>query len=328
MSNSPLSIDPALFAEEAITEETARAVAAVEAFLKTIPPIYEIGAVIVRESRKNGEGLLGMQPLSDIAEWRTINANGLEVPIRVFTPETINGVYLHIHGGGHTIGSADSHDQMLEKLAKETNQAVVSVEYRLAPEHPWPAGPDDCEAAACWLADKMKSEFGTQVLTTGGESAGAHLAAVTMLRMRDKHGFTGYHGANLVYGVFDLSMTPSLRNWGERNLVLNRKICEWFGDNLLPPDQYSLEAKRDPEISPLYAKLHDLPPALFTVGTLDPIIDDTLFMAQHWLRSGLETQLEIYPGGIHAFDAMPIPIARQAHARINEFLTEQVEKAQ
>ena len=87
-------------------------------------------------------------------------------------------------------------DPMLERIADNTGQAVVAVEYRLAPEHPYPAGPDDCEAAAAWLVQNGKKEFGTGVLTIGGESAGGHLTAVTILRMRNRHGYTGFRGAN------------------------------------------------------------------------------------------------------------------------------------
>jgi dienelactone hydrolase len=83
-----------------------------------------------------------------------------------------------------------------------------------------PAGPDDCEAAAAWLVQNGKKEFGTDALTIGGESAGGHLTAVTILRMRDRHGYTGFRGANIVYGAFDLSMTPSQRQFGNTRLVL------------------------------------------------------------------------------------------------------------
>jgi len=317
---SPLIIDPALFSPEAISPETQKANDEIENALKAMPPIYEIGAEAVREARKNGIGLLALEPFSDIAQWRTIKANGLEVPIRVFTPETINGIYLHIHGGGHTLGSADNHDQMLEGLAKQLNIAVISVEYRLAPENPWPAQPDDCQAAATWLVDNMEKEFGTNRLTIGGESAGAHLSMVTMLRLRDHHGFTGFVGANLIYGIYDMTMTPSMENWGSRNLILSTPIVKWFGDNLLPPEKFSIAEKRAPDISPINAKLDGMPPALFTVGTLDPLIDDTLFMAGRWISTGLKTQLEIYPGGIHAFDALPIQIAKQAREKMANFL--------
>ena len=322
MTNPSLLIDPALFADEAISEETRTAVAMVEEAQKRLPTIMELGTQTVRDARKSGEGLIADEPLSPMAEWRTIKANGIEVPVRQFVPDTVNGLYLHIHGGGHTIGAADSHDQMLSKIATDLNMAVVSVEYRLAPENPWPLPADDCEAVSVWLAQSIKAEYGTEKIVIGGESAGAHLSAVTLLRMREHHQFTDFAGANLVYGIYDMSLTPSMQNWGDRLLILNRPVVEWFGDNLFPPDRFTLEEKRDPLISPINAPLHDMPRALFTVGTLDPLLDDSLFMAQRWLSAGHHTELEIYPGGIHAFDILPIKIARQARQRINKFIAE------
>ena len=166
-----------------------------------------------------------------MAEERTIKGPDGDITLRMFVPETVNGVYLHIHGGGFVLGRANQQDERLENTARSANVAVVSVEYRLAPEHPYPAGLDDCEAAAVWLAQNAKSEFGTDTLTTGGESAGANLAALTLLRMREKHGFTGFSGANLVYGVYDLSHSASAATWGDRILVLSTPVMNWFYDH-------------------------------------------------------------------------------------------------
>ena len=213
------------------------------------------------------------------------------------------------------LGQADHFDEPLYTAAQKCHMAVVSVDYRLAPENPYPAGPEDCEAAAVWLVEHCRAEFGSKKLFIGGESAGANLAAVTLLRMRDRHGFSGFSGAILTYGVYDMSMTPSARNWGERNLILTTKLIRWFNENYVPAGNFA-----DPDISPLYADLHGLPPALFTVGTLDPLMDDSMFMHMRWLAAGNLSELAIYPGGIHAFDAFPIELARQANTRIKEFI--------
>ena len=125
-----------------------------------------------------------------------------------------------------------------------------------------------------------------------------NLAAVTLLRLRDRHGITGaFAAANLLYGVFDLAMTPSLRSWGERALVLSRPIMEHFFTMFLPG--MDDEARRAPDISPLYADLHDMPPALFTVGTQDPLLDDTLFMEARWRAAGARTELAVLPEAVH-----------------------------
>ncbi len=179
------------------------------------------------------------------------------IPVRVFTPPQVDGVYLHLHGGGWTLGSADAQDPLLWALARAARLAVVSVDYRLAPEHPYPAGPDDCEDAARWLTGHAAAEFGTDRLTIGGESAGAHLAVLTLLRLRARGALQrAFRAAHLAFGAYDASLTPSARLWGERNLVLSTPVMTWFWDQFLPG--LDPEQRRDPGISPLYADLRDL----------------------------------------------------------------------
>ena len=137
------------------------------------------------------------------------------------------------------------------------------------------------EAAALWLVKQAKKEFGTDRLLIGGESAGSNLAVDALIRLRDRHGFTGFAAANLPYGWFDLSDTPSVRRWGERELILSARTMSWFSDYYVSGAQ-----RREPEVSTLYASLHDLPPALFTAGTLDPLLDDSLFMYTRWIAAG------------------------------------------
>ena len=314
-----ISIDPALFSPAAVTPETKAMNDQIEAFLADKPTVMELGAPFVRELRAKGEGLLGKQKESAIARWETAKALGLEVPVRVFEPGGDHkGVYLHIHGGGGVLGTADSQDQLLERLANRLQVAVVSVEYRLAPENPWPAGADDCEAAAVWVFENAQELFGTKTILIGGESAGGHLSAVTILRMRDNHQLN-FAGANLVYGAYDMRMSPSMRNWGPHNLVLSTPIVTWFFKQMVPED--SGISRDDPAISPILADLSGLCPALFSIGTEDPLIDDTLMMAPRWLAAGNKAELAIYPGGIHAFDHIPgLPIAEEHHERAYAFL--------
>jgi acetyl esterase/lipase len=208
-----------------------------------------------------------------------------------------------MHGGGHVLGAADQQDRLLERIADETHLTAISVEYRLAPENPCPAGPDDCEAAALWVHDNLR-DFGGEALAIGGESAGAHLAALTMLRLRDKHGRTPFKAANLVFGVFDLAMTPSARAFGDAERLVLRSIdIRKFGEAFLPG--ISEQQKRSPELSPLYADLRGLCPALFTIGTKDALLDDSLFMHARWVAAGNRGELDIYPGACHGFIAFP-----------------------
>jgi acetyl esterase/lipase len=230
-------------------------------------------------------------------------------------PQQVDGVYYHIHGGGWVLGSADAQDPRLEAIANACNLAVVSVEYRLAPEDPYPAGPDDCEAAALWVARNARAEFGTDRLLIGGESAGAHLAVVTLLRLRDKHGARPFGGANLSYGVYDLDGTPSVHGWGERYLILSRPIMQWFGDQYAPAD-----IRKQPDVSPLYADLRGMPHARFAVGTMDPLLDDTLFMHARWLAAGNDASLEVYSGGTHGFPGNPTALGARARACEEDYL--------
>ena len=310
-----MTLDPALFLPAAVDAETASWNDGVEQLLAAMPPITSMPPQVIRDAREAGGPPFGPIVRVDWASERRIPGPAGEITLRQLVPPSAKGVYLHIHGGGFMLGSAHQQDVPLAMLAERAQVAVVSVDYRLAPENPYPAGPDDCEAAAVWLTSNAKREFGTERLLVGGESAGANLAAVTLLRMRDRHGFTGFSGAVLTFGVFDIGMTPSARRWGERNLILSTPIMRWFSDHYVPA-----ERRRDPDVSPLYANLASMPPALFTVGTLDPLLDDSLFMQARWLAAGNRAELGVYPGGIHAFTAFPLDIARRANERIVAFV--------
>jgi acetyl esterase len=313
--------DPELFKPEAISAETHELNEAVIKMFSTVDNWWEVGAQAVRDARARGAGPFPNAPKSERARTITIaGPSGHRVPLRVIAPDNPSGVYLHFHGGGWVLGAADLQDSMLERIATNTGLACVSVEYRLAPENPYPAAPDDCEAAALWLAKNSKSEFGTNLLTIGGESAGGHLSAVTLLRMRDRHGFTGFKAANLVFGAFDLSMTPSQKSFGDERLVLRTIDIAKFSEAYLA--NVSKNDWRNPDVSPLYADLSGLPPALFTVGTSDALLDDSMFMYARWMAAGNQAQLAVYPGGAHGFTAFPFALAAAANARVDAFLAQ------
>ncbi len=267
-------------------------------------------------ARRNDAKLGLDREKSDRAEARSIPGDVGEIPLRIFRPAAgePRGVMLHFHGGGWYKGSADMNDPLLERRADALGISIVSVEYRLAPRHPYPAGPDDCEAAGVWLAHNALREFGTDVLLIGGESAGAHLAAVTILRMRDRG--VRFAGANLVYGLYDLSGVPSHTEYDEAPLMLDSKAI-WSITKMFAPDEAQWT---DPDVSPLYADLSRLAPALFTVGTSDPLRDHTLFMATRWIAAGSPAELAVYPGGPHGFDVFACPEQDAAHRRMERFL--------
>ena len=309
--------DPALFRPEAISAET---LAANETFRKLTsagPDWWDIGAPAYRAAVASGRGPFPPPPKSERA--RTIQIDGKgghKIALRIILPERAKGVYMHMHGGGLVFGSTESQDTMMERVAQNTGMGCASVEYRLAPENPYPAAWDDCESAALWLVKNAKSEFGTDILTIGGESAGATLSAATLLRMRDRHGYTGFRGAVLSYGNYDTSMTPSQMLAPERGLLVGKLSIRKFTEAYLPKGV----DPRDPDVSALYANLAKMPPAIFTIGTIDPLLDDSLFMYARWIAAGNEAELAVYPGAPHAFNAAPMPLSAPANARIDAFL--------
>jgi acetyl esterase/lipase len=255
---------------------------------------------------------LTAEPPSELAVERVIDGPGGPLRLRVLAPERPRACYLHVHGGGWALGGVDAHDQTLLRFAYNARVAVVAVDYRLAPEHPHPAAVEDCVAALRWLA-----AIGATRLIVGGESAGAHLAALAMLALRDRRELAPVAAANLAYGVYDVSMTPSARLWGDQRLVVNTPDLARFAAQYAPPARH-----RDPDVSPLYADLTGMPPALFSCGTLDPLLDDTLFMAARWRAAGNQAELAIYRGATHEFLNLsdPVPAAEEARERMVRFI--------
>lgn len=307
---------------DTLLAETRAFNAELERILARLPAVNTMPPAETRAARREGRGIF--PPPVHVPEARTIEIGGPRGPVslRVIAPTgEPKGTFLHLHGGGWTLGESDGQDLRLQRLARETGLTVVSVDYRLAPENPYPAGPDDCEAAAVWLigdeGQAALSAPGPRAI--GGDSAGGQLAAATLLRLRDRHGITGAFGAAVFqYGCFDLSMTPSQRLWGERNLVLSGPIMMWFADQFLPA--HDREARRDPDISPLFAELSGMPPAIFTIGTQDPLLDDTMFMEARWRHAGHPTELRIWPEAPHGFVSLEMSVADVALAAEHEFL--------
>jgi acetyl esterase/lipase len=309
-------LDPHVFRPEAIAPETLAFNADLARRLASQPKATSLQEL--RERMARGEGPIPTTPKSPLAKTLNIpgKAPGTQVGLRIIAPPEPRGAYLHIHGGGWRLGSSDMWDGTLVRLATNIGLACVSVEYRLAPEHPYPAAPEDCEAAALWLIQHSQQMFGTSRRVIGGESSGAHLAALTLLRLRDCGYPTAFRGANLAFGVYDLSLTPSVLRATAGTLITSRQQIEQARSTFLPAGT----DPRDPAVSPLYADLGNLPPALFCVGTLDPLIDDSLFMHARWIAAGNLAELAVYPGGLHGLTAFPGTLAAAANARIEKFL--------
>jgi acetyl esterase len=268
-------------------------------------------------ARKSMETIYFPSPEADVREIAG-------VPCRVFTPEgKATAIYLHFHGGGMMIGAPEMSDYSSVDLRDRFGVAVVSVDYRLAPEHPYPAGPDDGVAVAAWLLANGEAEFGSSRLIVGGESAGGYMAAAVLLRIRDElHAADRVVGANLVFGVYDWGRSPSQR--GIRPTagpdLLDPVGIEFFTECYLPG--MTDDERRDPSISPAFADLHDLPPALMGVGTSDHLLDDTLMLSNRWAAFGNEVELLVLPELPHGFMAVPCGIVTHWYERTNEWFAD------
>ncbi len=261
---------------------------------------------------------LSVRPTADgpPAEEVVAEADGRQVPVRITMPQAgpPHGAYLEIHGGGFYMSRAERSDYRNRLLADAAGIAVVSVDYRLAPEHPWPAAPEDCETAALWLLDEAESRFGTSRLAIGGGSAGGNLAMTTMLRLRAQRLLGPFVGAAIQYGAFDLSgRTPISEKFSDEYF-----LGAYLGENV---------DRSNPDVSPLLADLSDLPPMLLTIGALDDVLEDSLLMAMRLSAAGGEVDLRVYPESPHGFLGLPIAMARAANEDIESWLAERFEVA-
>lgn len=200
---------------------------------------------------------------------------------------------------------------------------MVSIDYRLALNNPVSALIDDCEAAALWTIEHALEELGMARIVVKGSSAGAHLAAAMLLRLRDRGLATRYvAGTMLFFGLYDFAGTPMVRSAGPETLILlgptvRATLCK------LTPDMTE-EERRDPAVSPVYADLSNLPPALFVVGTKDMLLEDSERMAARWQEASGNAELLIAPESPHAFNRMNTGVAKKVARYVEGWIVDRV----
>lgn len=229
-----------------------------------------------------------------------------EIPIRVYTPEATGPVPIVVfyHGGGWVVGSIDSYDNMARFLAKKSSSVVVSVGYRLAPEHPFPAAPEDAYSALEWVSRNSGAIGGDpDRIAVAGDSAGGNLAAVVALMSRDRGGPELYYQV-LIYPVTDVSRmdTESYENFAE-GFFLTRSEMEWFRSQYLPDEKDWVH----PYASPLLAEDHaGLPPAMIITAQFDPLRDEGEAYAHKLHEDGVPVDLVSYQAVIHGFMTLEV----------------------
>ena len=239
------------------------------------------------------------EPVAHVED-RTIPGPAQPIPVRVYRPRADGPlpVLVFFHGGGFVICNVDTHDRQCRALANASGCAVISVDYRLAPEHPFPAAPDDAYAATRYVAEHP-GEFGIdpERIAVGGDSAGGNLAAVVALMSRERGG-PSLKFQLLIYPAVDWEdQSPSMLEYS-RDHFLTDTLMNWFRDQYLA----SAEDGRHPHASPLKAQdFSGLPPALVITAECDPLRDQGEAYARRLQRAGVHVELKRYDGMIHLF---------------------------
>ena len=225
------------------------------------------------------------------------------IPLRLFWPSEETGlpVLVWYHGGGWVAGTLDQIDPTARRLCNAAQCIVIAVDYRLAPEHPYPAGRDDAYAALVWAYQNARRFGGdAERIAVGGDSAGGNLAAVVAQMARDRAGLQ-LRQQVLIYPVTDLRRGAPSHTSNGQGYLLTRGAMEMF-TNLYLPD---LASRTAPRASPLRAASHsNLPPAIVQTAEFDPLRDEGAAYAQKLISSGVTTDYVCYPGMIHGFARM------------------------
>jgi acetyl esterase len=259
-----------------------------------LPPYYEVPVHIARRIYRDTRSVLAPKS-PDVAEARLVLAPG-PVALRCYRPlgtkaEEQLPALVYIHGGGWAIGDLDTHDVLCRQLANGARCAVYSVDYRLAPEHPFPAAVDDCIAAVRFVAGRHAR------VAVGGDSAGGNLATVVALHARDLGG-PKIDFQLLIYPATDQRLEhASIRRNGE-GYLLTKKAIDYFQASYLPRRADLLDWRA----SPLLARsLAGLPPAYLITAGYDPLLDEGREYAERMAKEGVEVAYREYPDMVHGF---------------------------
>jgi acetyl esterase len=285
-------------------------------------PVDELTPEEFRENYARMASMMAKEDVASATDMSVLTPDG-DVPVRVYVPAGPAGpagphpVLVYMHGGGWCIGSVETHDNTCRSLANGADVVVVSVDYRLAPENPYPAGLDDCLAAVRWVVDNAGS-LGVDAsrLAIGGDSAGGNLAALAAMRLRDTGPAIAFQ--LLVYPATDLAMTcPSIDENGE-GYFLTKEAMIWFGRNYLcGTDGVPRAELADPRVSPHYVErdaLVGLPPAFVITAEYDPLRDEGELYCEALRAAGVDASVTRYDGVIHGFFQIPdvIPAGKVA----------------
>jgi acetyl esterase len=254
------------------------------------------------------------EPVAEVRD-ETISGPGGEIPLRIYRPDSAGEsppILVYAHGGGFVFCDLDSHDELCRNITNRIAAVVVSVAYRLAPEHRWPAAADDFRAATEWVAHHASSLGGDPGrIVVGGDSAGGNLAAVTALMARDRGG-PALAAQFLIYPVLAADFdNESYRLFG-RGYYNPKPAMEWYWDQYVP----AVTDRAHPYATPLNADLRGLPAAVLVIAGHDPLRDEALAYSAALEADGVTVVRARFDGAVHGFMSMPtLDIAQEARRR-------------
>ncbi len=279
----------------------------IEAMLAAAPPwpgVRGMDLAALRQAVRDSSVMLPRAedaPVAEIAD-RTIAGPGGPLALRVYTPEGTGPfpMVVYCHGGGYVVGDLDTQDMIARALCSWSGVVVVSVDYRLAPEHPFPAAPDDTFAALEWVAAHA-AEIGGRAdrLALAGDSAGGNLVAAAALRARDRGG-PALRALVNIYGScnYPSEQTASAREYAD-GPILKQHDINWFYEQYLSDPA---REQHDPQAAPVRAASHaGLPPTFVGTAECDPSRDDAELFGAKVAAAGVEVEVKRYPGMVHGF---------------------------
>ena len=299
--------------------------AIIDALDSGFPPVHEMTGAQARAAiRARFVPNPAPEPVA-LVENHDVAVHGGSVAVRVYRPEAAGPLPLlvYAHGGGFVFCDLESHDGLCRNMANIVGAVVVSVDYRLAPEHRWPTAAEDLYTAVEWAIDRA-ADFGADAgrVAVGGDSAGGNLAAVTALMARDRRG-PDLAAQLLLYPVIAADFdTPSYQAFGT-GYYNPRPALQWYWDQYVP----TVDDRSHPYASPLGADLADLPPAVMVLAGHDPLRDEGCAYADALSAAGIPVTRCLYEGGIHGFMTMPmLDIAHQARREAGEALRQVLDR--
>jgi acetyl esterase len=295
----------------------------IEALDAGFPPVHTMTGAQARATiRSRLAPPAEPEPVAEVRD-ETIPGPGGDIPVRIYRPDRPGDlpVLVYAHGGGFVFCDLDSHDGLCRDFANRLAAVVVSVDYRLAPENPWPAAAYDVQAATQWVTDNA-SNLGCDAhrVAVGGDSAGGNLAAVTALIARDRGG-PPIAAQLLIYPVMAADFdNESYRLFG-KGFYNPKPALQWYWDQYVP----ALDDREHPYASPLRADLAGLPPAIVVAAGHDPLRDECLAYADALEAAGVVTVRCLFEGGIHGFMTMPmLEIAQEGRRQACQELGQQL----